>query len=104
MRRLASAEVAQSPSGVAKHAELVVLAEEVKEWPESTLLEDIITARRAVAGNVTQSPNRLLAHVRDRRRQELDEFRDGLGVDDHLSVVGRTGGDVSHGPCSLKLP
>jgi hypothetical protein len=30
LRRLASAEVAQSPSGIPKHAELVILAEESK--------------------------------------------------------------------------
>ena len=61
--RLASAEVAERPSGIPEHAELVVLAKEVQQWPESALLEDVVAACGAIASNVAQRPHRLLAYI-----------------------------------------
>ena len=101
--RLASAEVAERPSGIPEHAKLVVLAQEVQEWPESTLLENVVTARRAVSSNVAQCPDSLFTNVRNGRGQELDELRNSLSVDHNLSMLGSARRDVGQGPRSLEL-
>ncbi len=70
---LATAEVAESPCGVAEHALLVVFAEKSDQGAHGTGLEDVVAALGAVTGNVTESPNSLLTDVEDGRRKELDE-------------------------------
>ena len=101
--RLASAEVAERPSGIPEHAELVVLAKEVQQGTQSSLLQDVIAALRAVSSNVTERPDSLLAHVGDGGREELDKLWNGLRVDDNLGVLGRSGGDVGQSPRGLEL-
>lgn len=73
---LSSAEVAKGPSGIAKHAELVVLTQKSKERPQSTLLEHKVSALRTVSSNVAQSPDGLFADIHDRRGKQVDEFWD----------------------------
>lgn len=67
LRRFAPAEVAKRPCGIPEHAEFVLLAEQSQQGPEGALLQDVISALRAITCDVTQSPNRLLADVGDRR-------------------------------------
>ena len=101
--RLASAEVAERPSGIPEHAELVVLAQEVQQRPQSALLEDVVAALRAITSNVTQGPHSLLPYIGNGRREQFDELRDGLCVDDDLGMFCRTRSDVGQSPSSLEL-
>ena len=57
----------------------------------------------AVAGNVAEGPHRLLADIRLGAREELDEYRDGAGLDNDLGLGGRARGDVRQGPRGLEL-
>jgi hypothetical protein len=57
LRRLAAAEVAEGPSRVAEHGQLVVLVEEGEEGLEGTRAQDVVTALGRVAGNVTECPH-----------------------------------------------
>ena len=66
LRRLSATKVAKRPRSITEHADLVVFAQEAQQWPQSTLLEDIVPTLRAVARNVTQRPNSLLADIHHR--------------------------------------
>lgn len=57
LRRFASTEVAQRPSSVTKHGELVVLVEKHEKWLQSTSLEDVISTFGRVTSDVTKSPD-----------------------------------------------
>jgi hypothetical protein len=103
LRRLASAEVAKGPGGISEHADLVIFTQEAQERTKSALLKNIVAALWAITRDVTQSPNGLLPDIQDGRRKQLDEFRDSLGVDDNLSVLSSTRGDVGECPGSLEL-
>ena len=103
LRRLASAEVAESPGRVPEHADLVVFAQKSEQGPESTLLENIVPALRAVASDVAEGPHCLLTNIENGRREQLDEFGDSLGVDNDLGVLSSARCDVGKGPCSLEL-
>lgn len=81
----------------------MLLAEKGQQWAEGTSLEDIIAALGAVAGNVSESPDSLLADICDWRREKVDEFGDSLGLNDDLGVLGSAGGDVGEGPGGFKL-
>lgn len=100
---LATAEVAESPGGIAEHAELATIADQLQKRAESTGSEDVVTALWAVTGNVTKSPHGLLADIGLGTAQELDENRDSASFNDNLGLLGRTGGNVGQGPRSLKL-
>jgi len=100
---LAAAEVAKSPGGVSKHAELTAVSKKAQQRAESTLAEDIIAALRAVAGNVTQSPNSLFPDIGLGAAKKLNENRDGTGLDDNLGLGCGSAGDISQGPSGLKL-
>ena len=91
---LALAEVGKCPSRVPLHCEPVVLAEECQKRPQGALLEDVISANRAVTGDISQGPNGLFTDVESRGREQLDELWDGVGVNNHLGVVSGTGGNI----------
>jgi hypothetical protein len=57
LRRLATAEVAECPSRVAEHRQLVVLVEEGEKGLEGTRAKNVVTALGRVTGNVTECPN-----------------------------------------------
>lgn len=65
----------------------MVLVQQSEERGEGILLEDVVAALGAVAGDVTQSPDSLLAHVQNRGGEKLDEDGHCALVDDHLGVV-----------------
>jgi hypothetical protein len=67
------------------------------------LAENIVTARRGVSGNVTQSPDGLLADIWLRAAQELDEDWYRARLDNHLCLLSTTAGNVCERPCCLKL-
>lgn len=100
---LSTAEVAQSPCSVAEHAKLAAVAEKVKEGLESATAEDIVTAVRAITGDVTKSPDGLFPNVRLRASKQLDKDRDSAGLNDDLGLGGGAGGNVGQGPSSLEL-
>jgi len=54
----------------------------------------MITAPRRVTCDVSKGPYSLFPNIKDGRRQEVDKFGDGAGVNDDLSVIGSTGCDV----------
>ena len=91
---LATAEVGKRPSCVSSHGEPVVLAQECQKRPQGALLEDVISANRAVTGNISQGPNGLFTDVESRGREQLDELWDGVGVNNRLGVVSGSGGNI----------
>jgi hypothetical protein len=103
LRRLSTAKVAQRPSSIAEHADLVVFAEEAQQRPESTLLEDIVPTLRTITCDITQCPHSLLADIQYRGRKEFDKFGYCISLDDHLSVFLSAGCDICQSPGSLKL-
>lgn len=100
---LATAKVAQGPGGVAKHAELAAVAQQVKQRLQCTAAQHVVAALGAVTGNVTESPDGLLSHIRLRAGEELDKDWDGTGLDDNLGLSGAARCDVGQGPCGLEL-
>lgn len=100
---LASAEVAEGPSGVPEHADLVGLVEEGEERTKGALLENVVAALGAVSSNVAESPNGLLADVEDGGGEELDEDGDGARLDDDLGMLRGSRGDVGKGPGGFEL-
>ncbi|KAI3483457.1 hypothetical protein L1887_53684 [Cichorium endivia] len=103
LRVLAAAEVAEGPGGVAEHALLVVFGEECDEGTHGACLEDVVAALGAVACDVAERPDGLLADVEHGGGEELDEDGDGALGDDDLGVVGGAGGDVGERPGGLEL-
>lgn len=87
LRGLAAAEVAESPGGVPKHAELPAVTKKADKRCEGTLSENIVPAVRAVTSNVTKSPNGLLPDVRLGAAEQLNEDRHGAGLDDDLGLL-----------------
>ena len=81
----------------------MVLAQQGQEWPESTLLEDVIPALWAVSSNVSESPDRLFPHIVDTGRKQPNEFRDSTGADNGLSVVGGARRDICERPGGFEL-
>ena len=103
LRRLATAEVAQSPSSIPKHAQLAAVAKEGQERLESAATEDIITAVRAVSRDVAKRPDRLFAHIGLGARKKLNKYRHGTSFNNDLGLSGRARGDIRQGPRGLEL-
>lgn len=101
--RFPTAEVAQSPCSVAKHAQLPAIADEVQQRTESTGTENKVTALGAVTRNVTQRPNGLFPHIGLVAAQKLDKNRHSTSFNYNLGLLGRSGGNVGQCPGSLKL-
>lgn len=100
---LSTAEVAESPGGIAEHAQLAAVAKQVKQWLQSAAAQDVVATVGAVASDVAQSPYGLLADIGLGAGEELDEDRNGIGLDDDLGLSGRARGNVGQGPRSLEL-
>jgi len=81
----------------------VVLVQQGEERRESSLLEDVVSALGRVSGDVSERPDGLLPDVEDGRGEELDEERDGVGVNDDLGVIRGSRGDVGESPGGLEL-
>ena len=103
LRRLSTTEVAQGPGGIAQHAQLPAVAQQGQQRTEGAGLQDKVTACGAVAGDVAQGPDGLLAHVGLVAAEQLNEDGHGAGLDDHLRLLRRARGNVSEGPCRLEL-
>lgn len=103
LRCLSTAEVAQSPCRVAKHAQLAAIADEGQQRTEGAGTKNEVTALRAVTSNVTQCPNCLLPNIGFRAAQKLDEDRNSTSFDNNLGLLGRSGGNVGQSPSSLEL-
>jgi hypothetical protein len=67
------------------------------------LLENVVPALWAVPGDVAEGPNSLLADVKNRRQEEVDEFGDSICLDHNLCVFGCSRGNVGQRPGSLEL-
>jgi hypothetical protein len=67
------------------------------------LLKGGISAKGAVTSDVSQGPNNLITDIGNRGSEQPDKLRDGVGVDDHLGMVGGPGGNVRQGPRGFKL-
>lgn len=103
LRRLATAEVAESPRGIAKHAQLPAIVDQVEKGTEGTGVQHEVTALRAVTSNVTESPDGLLTDIGLGAAQKLAEDRHSTSFDDHLSLLGRSGGNVGQSPGGFEL-
>lgn len=103
LRCLATAEVAQRPGGIPQHAQLAAVTKQGKQGAEGAGLQHKVTACGAVASNVAESPDSLLADVGLVAAKQLDEDGDGARLDDDLCLLCGPGGDVGEGPCGLKL-
>lgn len=100
---LATAKVAESPGRVAQHTELAAVAEQVQQRLQSAAAQDVVTALWAVASNVSESPNSLLAHIRLRAGEELDKDGNGTSLNDNLGLGSASRCNVGKSPCSLEL-
>jgi hypothetical protein len=67
------------------------------------LAQNIISALRAVASNVTERPNGLLTDVGLGTVEELNKNGHGTGLDHHLGLRRGARGDVGKGPSSFEL-
>ena len=103
LRVLSPAEVAEGPGSVPKHGELVVLVQQGEERRKSSLLEDVVSALGRVSGDISERPDGLLPDVENGRGEELDEERDGVGVNDDLGVIRGSRSDVGESPGGLEL-
>ncbi len=103
LRSLATAEVAQGPGGISKHAQLAAVAQEGQKWSQGTRLQNKVAARRAVTGDIAQSPHCLLSNVGFRAGEKFDEYGHSSGLDDNLRLLCGSGSDVRKSPCCLKL-
>ena len=72
----------------------MAFAQECQKRSQGTLLEDVISANRAVTSDISQSPNGVSTDIESRGREQLDELWDGAGADNHLGVVSGPEGDV----------
>ena len=72
----------------------MAFAQERQKRSQGTLSEDVISANRAVTSDISQSPNGLSDDVESRGREQLDEFWDGVGVNNDLGVISGPEGDV----------
>ena len=100
---LSTAEVAQSPCGIAEHAQLPAITDQIHQRTEGIGTQHKVTALGAVTSNVTQRPDRLFPDIRLGAAEKLDEDRHSTGFDDNLCLLSRSGGNVGQGPSSLKL-
>ena len=91
---VATAEGGKCPSRDPLHSEPVVLAQERQKRPQGTLLQDIISANRAVNGDISQSPNCLFADINNRGGEQPDKLWDGICVDDYFGVMSGSGRNV----------
>lgn len=103
LRGLATAEVAEGPSGVSEHAKLAAVAKQVQQRLQGTAAEDIVAAVRAVASNVTEGPDGLFSDIGFGASKKLDEDGDSTSLDNDLGLSGRAGSNVGQGPGSLEL-
>ena len=103
LRGLATAEVAESPGGVSQHAKLPAIAKQLEERAKGTLLEHKVTTGWAVASDITQRPDGLLANIWLMAAEKLHKDWDGASFDDHLCLFSRAGGDVRQRPSGFKL-
>ena len=81
----------------------MVFAKARQQRTKSTLLQYVVPALRAVASDVTQSPNRLLPDVVDLRRQQLNELWDSASADNSLGVVSSTRRNICERPGGFEL-
>ena len=81
----------------------MVLAQERQKRPQGTLLKNVISANGTITSDIAQSPNSLFADIENGRREQPDELWDGVGVDDHLSVMSGSRSNVCQGPRGFKL-
>src|SRR4051812_41368868 len=98
LRRLSTAEIAEGPGGVPQHAQLPAVAKQSKERTERPLLQNKIPARRAISGNVTESPNSLLTDIWLVAAEQLDENWDCTSFNYHLCLLSGAGCDVRESP------
>lgn len=63
LRVLSSAEIAQGPGSISEHAQLVVFAQEGQQGSQGALLQNVVSTLWAVAGDVPESPDGLLANI-----------------------------------------
>jgi len=67
------------------------------------LLKNVISANGAVTGDVAQSPTACSRTSRTGDESNLINSGNGVGVDDHLSVMSGSGGNVRQSPRGFKL-
>ena len=81
----------------------MVFAQQSQQGAQRSLLKHVVPALRAVTSDVTKGPDGLLPYVVDWGGEQLNEFWDGTGADDSLSVLRCAGRDICERPSSLEL-
>lgn len=103
LRSLATTEVTESPGSIPEHAKLTAITKEGQQRTQSTAAQNVITALRAIASNVAESPNSLFTHVRLGATEKLDEDGNSTSFNDNLGLSGRARSNVGKGPSGLEL-
>mmetsp|Transcript_109293 Transcript_109293/g.303977 ORF Transcript_109293/g.303977 Transcript_109293/m.303977 type:complete len:398 (-) Transcript_109293:81-1274(-) len=101
---LAAAQVAQRPRRVAQHGQFVRTAcDALYDRRRDARTEDHVAHGTAVARDVAQGPDALLADIVVRGRKQSDELLHRTCVHDHARLLARARRDVGKGPCRLEL-
>ena len=67
------------------------------------MVQDKVTTLGAIAGDVAESPDRLLLHVLEAGAEEFDEDGESARLDDAAGLHRVAAGDVGEGPGGLEL-
>ena len=82
-----SAEVAESPCSVAKHAKFVMLIEESKQRAQCSGTNDIVATLRTISSDVAKCPHGLLANIKDGGRKEINKLGDSTSFESRGNQV-----------------
>lgn len=70
---------------------------------KGSAVNDTVSGKRAITGDVSDSPNHLLDHLNVGGAQQLDEMRQHVFFNQIANMVRGAGGDVGQTPGSLEL-
>jgi hypothetical protein len=103
LRSLSTTEVAQSPRGIAKHAQLAPVTNQVQERTKSSSLQHEISALRTVTSNVTKRPHRLLSNIWFMAAEKFDEYWHSSSLNNNLGLLSGARGNVGESPSRFEL-
>lgn len=102
-RLLRTTKIDDDPGHVAQEAEWNLRIDEGEKWLKNAQLEAVVAEVWSIADDISQGPDGLFAHVQIAAAEQLEEERNGSGIDDGLRLFGRSRGDVRESPGSLEL-
>ena len=102
-RVLVTTKVHHHPGDIPQEADGNLGVDECEKGLDDSQLYDVVPEVRSVPDDVAEGPDCLLAHVLVWGVEQLQEERDGPGVDHGLGLLAGAAGDVGEGPGGLEL-